>query len=174
MDVWHRRWNAVPSARDIAAQAASCGLSGAQRERLERAVELWFGSPQAASFFAHPDIQAEVPFSVAVGEGSSRFYLVGEIDGLASDGDRALLIDYKTGGSPHEEPAVLRAKHLMQARCYAFALLSSGYASVCADFLRVEQPAPDGGPQQVSYTFEAADLPELEAVIVAAQAEVAR
>lgn len=165
---------AMPSAQDLAAQAASCALSSAQRERLARAVELWFGSAQAAAFFAYPDIRAEVPFSVAAGQGAARFYLVGEIDGLASDGEHAFLIDYKTGGSPHEEPAALHAKHLMQARCYAFALLSSGYASVRADFLRVEQPAADGGPQQVSYAFEAADLPELEAVIAAAQADAAR
>ena len=114
-----------------------------------------------------------MPFSVVVGEGDGRFYLVGEIDGLASDGERAFLIDYKTGGAPDEDAAALHAKHLLQAQCYAFALLGAGFASVDAAFLRVEQPdaARPGEPQVVRYRFAAADLPELEAALAAAHAQ---
>ncbi len=162
-----------PSAADMEAQVAACELTPAQEARLASAIGLWLSSAEAAAFFAHPRIDAEVPFSVVVGEGDGRFYLVGEIDGLASDGERAFLIDYKTGGAPDEDAAALHAKHLLQAQCYAFALLGAGFASVDAAFLRVEQPdaARPGEPQVVRYRFAAADLPELEAALAAAHAQ---
>ena len=67
------------------------------------------------------------------------FFLEGEIDGLADNGDgAAFLIDYKTGGRDDEAPEQLDEKHRLQASCYAYALMRAGYESVEAHFLRIE------------------------------------
>ena len=71
---------------------------------------------------------------------------------------RALLIDYKTGGSPAESPEQLREKHALQARVYADVLRRAGYAVVVLKFVRVEVPDPSAPaqPQVVVYAVERA------------------
>lgn len=182
----------VPLARPPAAReealARGCGLSPAQRARLDAALERWFGSALAARVASCRQVRAEVPFFVpvegeAAASGSSaagaapageaalppRRFMEGEIDLLATDGPdgAALIVDYKTGGAPYEEPERLHAKHLLQARCYAYAVLLQGYGSVEAVFVRVEQAdaADSSQPQTVRYRFEADDLPNLRGLI---------
>ena len=111
-----------------------------------------------------------MPFTAALGG----FFLEGEIDGLADNGDgAAFLIDYKTGGRDDETPEQLDEKHRLQASCYAYALMRAGYESVEAHFLRIERPGTDNprDPQIVPYHFEKTDLPALEALIIAKQRE---
>ncbi|WP_165252244.1 UvrD-helicase domain-containing protein [Adlercreutzia sp. ZJ304] len=163
-----------PEASDICAQERICNLSDAQKTRLESSISRWLKSKKASEFFSYENIAAEVPFCVAVGSGEEKFYLVGEIDGLAHSDEYAHLIDYKTGGMADESSAHLHEKHLLQAQCYAFALLSSGYSEVSADFIRVEQSdiADISQPQIVSYRFNKADLPAIENVLIHAQKDV--
>ena len=106
-------------------------------------------------------------------------FLEGEIDGLAcdfpyeevlnqpEDTRTAYLIDYKTGGSPLELPQEIYHKHLLQAQCYAFALLKQGFASIKACFVRVEQEDPmyPCQPQIQEYEFESSQLSYLESMI---------
>lgn len=168
----------VPTEGDLKTQARICGLSNEQEERLRRAVSLWFSSAEAAEFYSNANIVAEVPFCVKVGTGVEAegvpFYLVGEIDGLASVGEDAFLIDYKTGGSDAEQLDDLRSKHLLQARCYAFALLCSGYSHVRADFVRVERTSSSSSdqPQIVRYEFCISDLQEIEDALMQARSEL--
>ena len=70
---------------------------------------------------------------------------------------RALLIDYKTGGSPAESSEQLQEKHALQARVYADVLRRAGYTDVTLKFVRVEVPDPfaPAQPQVVVYTAEA-------------------
>ena len=108
----------------------------------------------------------------AAGTQSDCPVLEGEIDLLCSDGDgHAFIVDYKTGGNDAETPDQLWEKHLLQARCYAYATLMSGYRSVELHFVRVERPDPSdpAQPQVVDYEFTFADLPELAAAITAAK-----
>ena len=116
-------------------------------------------------------LRAEVPFFVRVGHRVDAPFMEGEIDLLADgeDGRTALVVDYKTGGSPGESPAQLHEKHRLQALCYAYALLMQGYESTEFAFVRVEQPddTKEGQPQQVNYTFTTADLPTIEGEILA-------
>jgi RecB family exonuclease len=101
-------------------------------------------------------------------------YLEGEIDGLAyNDFSHALIIDYKTGGSTHDAPDYLLAKHRLQATCYAYALLKAGFESVDAHFLRIEHvsEANPRNPVIVPYHFEAKDKQVLEAYLLAAYKE---
>lgn len=160
----------APSETAIRAQIQKEGLSEEQQARLRAALVRWLGSDEAARFAAFENRRAEVPFTVAIGN----FFLEGEIDGLADNGDgAAFLIDYKTGGRNDEAPEQLDGKHRLQASCYAYALMRAGYESVEAHFLRIEHSSADNpcDPQIVPYHFEKTDLPVLEALIIAKQKE---
>ena len=160
---------------DVARQRAlerSCGLPAEQRDRLDAALERWFASDIAARVGVCESVSAEAPFLVRVGGPCDAAYLEGEIDLLAcvapagtreQPAGSALVVDYKTGGSPAETAEQLHEKHLLQATCYAYAVLLEGYAQVECVFVRVEQDRADapGQPQTVSYRFDAADADEM-------------
>ena len=160
-----------PDKSHVDALARHCGLSDLQRIRLTEALARWFESDLATRVATFSRLRAEVPFFVRVGRGASAPFMEGEIDLLADgeDGRTALVVDYKTGGSPGETPTQLHEKHRLQALCYAYALLMQGYESTEFAFVRVEQPddTKKGQPQQVNYTFTAADLPAIEGEILA-------
>ena len=161
-----------PDAARQQALERSCGLSAEQRDRLDAALGRWFASDIAARVGACESVIPEAPFLVRVGGSRDAAYLEGEIDLLgrvAPAGTReqpagsALVVDYKTGGLPSETAEQLHEKHLLQATCYAYAVLLEGYAQVECVFVRVEQDrsvAP-GQPQTVSYRFDAADADEM-------------
>ena len=161
-----------PDAARQQALERSCGLSAEQRDRLDAALERWFASDIASRMGACESANPEAPFLVRVGGPCDAAYLEGEIDLLgcvAPAGTReqpagsALVVDYKTGGSPAETAEQLHEKHLLQATCYAYAVLMEGYAQVECVFVRVEQDCADapGQPQTVSYRFDAADVEEM-------------
>ena len=169
-----------PDGARIAAIADALALSPAQRRRLAGACERWFGSVACAETHAWELRRAEVPFVVAL-DGA---LMEGEIDLLcthgAEPGGAALAIDYKTGGSASETPAQLHGKHLLQAQCYAYALLSQGFDEVELRFVRVERPEPPheegtaaaagpGEPQAVSYRFARPDLEDLRGAVAQAR-----
>ena len=108
---------------------------------------------------------AEVPF-FSLGcedEDIARYgaYAEGAIDALATnpaDSSRALVIDYKTGGTPDETPDQLQEKHALQARVYADVLHKAGFEAVTVKFVRVEQLDPTifvepAEPQVVTYNL---------------------
>ena len=161
-----------PDAARQQALERSCGLSAEQRDRLDAALERWFAGDIASRMGACENVSPEAPFLVRVGGPCDAAYLEGEIDLLgcvAPAGTReqpagsALVVDYKTGGSPAETAEQLHEKHLLQATCYAYAVLLEGYAQVECVFVRVEQDRADapGQPQTVSYRFDAADADEM-------------
>lgn len=182
------------SSKDIKAKERFYKLSGPQCERLDEAVRRWLGSSIAKSFFSKKDIGSEVPFMTKISfnaeeiasnlsrkhpefpHGSPnmqhRFYLEGEIDGLASCGGHALLIDYKTGRSGGLDEKGLYEKYLFQAQCYAYAMLRGPYSSVDANFILVEQEDPSLGqePRCVRYSFSTCDLSALKDAILKAYA----
>ncbi len=140
------------------------GLSEEQLLRLDAACQAYFASEVYAQTQQFDNRQAEVPFYVPVGHGDNQGFLEGEIDALCYNDARgeAFVVDYKTGGSPAESASQLHQKHLLQASCYAYALLHSGFQRVRLAFVRVEQRDEVGMPQVVHYEFSAADLERLE------------
>lgn len=168
----------VPSSIVVQSQCSTYSLSTQQQARLHCALDLWFASDCAHKFASYPYRYAEVPFMVSFGVDNAQF-LEGEIDGLAcdfpyeevlnqpEDTRKAYLIDYKTGCSPLEVPQEIYHKHLLQARCYAFALLKQGFTSIKACFVRVEQEDPmhPRQPQIQEYEFESSQLSYLESMI---------
>lgn len=148
----------VPAER-IEALVRYWGVSAAQRTRLEESLARWEGSAVRAELGAWSQVRAEVPFfSLGMDAAREEFgaYAEGAIDVLATDParpDEALVLDYKTGGSPAETPDQLVRKHELQARVYADVLQRAGFARVTLKFVRVEldDAACPGEPQVVTY-----------------------
>ena len=140
-------------------------LTPEQRERFDVALDRWLRSAVRAELLAWPCVRAEVPF-FSLGcedEDIARYgaYAEGAIDALATDPadpTRALVIDYKTGGTPDETAEQLQEKHALQARVYADVLHKEGFEAVTVKFVRVEQTAPAvlvelAEPQVVTYNL---------------------
>ena len=136
-----------------------------QRGRFDVALNRWLRSSVRAELLAWPCVRAEVPF-FSLGcedEDIARYgaYAEGAIDALATnpaDPSRALVIDYKTGGTPDETPDQLLEKHALQARVYSDVLHKAGFETVTVKFVRVEQTAPAvfvelAEPQVVTYNL---------------------
>ena len=136
------------------------GCTAAQRERFDEAVARWLSSDVRAEALAWPCRRAEVPFySLGMDGLVERFgpYAEGAIDLLCTDParpGRALLIDYKTGGTPLETPEQLQEKHALQASVYADVLHKAGYEQVTLKFVRVEVPDPSDPTQPQVVTYE--------------------
>ena len=136
-------------------------VSASQRARFDEALGLWSGSDVRAELLGWPRVLAEVPFfSLGLDDDEirQRFggFAEGAIDALAYDPanpSRALVIDYKTGGSPDETLEELRKKHGLQARIYLDVLHRAGFAEVTLKFVRVEveDPQRPGQPQVITY-----------------------
>lgn len=154
----------LPTAR-AEALARLWRLTPEQRERFDVALDRWLKSAVRADLLAWPCVRAEVPF-FSLGcedEDIARYgaYAEGAIDALATDpadSSRALVIDYKTGGTPDETPEQLQEKHALQARVYAGVLHKAGFEAVTVKFVRVEQADPaifvePAEPQVVTYNL---------------------
>lgn len=151
--------------------------------RLTAAFERWLGS--AACRRAQAAQQCLPEHSFAVPFGNTDLVLEGAFDLLCIEGcnaqggdaqaaetpgqKRAYVVDYKTGGKASETPQELHEKHGLQACCYAYALLNSGFDAVDVDFVRVEQADPKGADtlQTVSFRFGQNDLARIEGIIAA-------
>lgn len=137
------------------------GCSAEQRVRIDAALERWYTSNVRAEALSWPCVRAEVPFYSRGMDGlAERFapYAEGAIDLLCTDPaqpDRALVIDYKTGGSPAETPEQLQDKHELQAHVYADVLNKQGIEHVTLKFVRVEQTDVNDPtqPQVVTYVL---------------------
>lgn len=156
--------DALPAERADALTRLWC-LTPEQRERFDVALDRWLKSAVRADLLAWPCVRAEVPF-FSLGcedEDIARYgaYAEGAIDALVTnpaDSSRALVIDYKTGGTPDETPEQLQEKHALQARVYADVLHKAGFEAVTVKFVRVEQPDPTifvepAEPQVVIYNL---------------------
>lgn len=156
--------DALPAERADALARLWC-LTPEQRERFDVALDRWLKSAVRADLLAWPCVRAEVPF-FSLGcedEDIARYgvYAEGAIDALATDPadpSRALVIDYKTGGTSDETPDQLLEKHALQARVYADVLHKAGFEAVTVKFVRVEQANPaifvePAEPQVVTYNL---------------------
>lgn len=149
----------LPSERaDALCRYWSCTES--QRRRFNGAMDRWLGSDVRAEALTWPVVRAEVPFyTLGMDDMTSQFgaYAEGAIDLLCTDPtdvSRALLIDYKTGGSELETEEHLQEKHALQARVYADVLHKAGYERVTLKFVRVEVPDPADPTQPQVVTYE--------------------
>lgn len=127
------------------------------RSRLTDAIARYSRSTLAERVAAHPLVRREAPFSVRVGGPDRGFFLDGNIDVCAIDGDRALIVDYKTGRGADTQQA-MSEKYELQASCYALAAHRAGAASVETVFVKPEEVDESGQPVAVSLVFDAARI----------------
>ena len=164
---------ALPPVERVDALARACDIGTGQRTRLDEALARWFASDVAAAMGAFSDLRAEAPFFVSIDRSAlPPVFLEGEIDllGMGEDGRFAHVVDYKTGGHADESEPDLALKHVLQAACYAYALMGQGVDEVEATFVRVER-ARQGGvnqPQCVRYRFGREDVSFLREAILEA------
>ncbi|MDO4590207.1 MAG: UvrD-helicase domain-containing protein [Slackia sp.] len=182
---------ARPDGGVVTAVMRACGLSASVRGRLTEAFDRWLASDAARACERAARLDSEMPFFVDVRRSASEArvqdacavpvvrYLEGSIDLFAaglSDAspDAALIVDYKTGGAPGETVGELYAKHALQAVCYAYAALRSGYGMLDVAFVYVEHPglaSPDAA-LTIDYRFERDDIDLLERIIRSACARL--
>lgn len=167
----------MPPDSRIDAVCRQCGVEYGSRFRLTQALAAWFESDLAHDVATDDaSLSAEVPFFVDVPDGhGGSVYLEGEIDLLVISSSNpkglARVVDYKTGGNLSENDGEVRVKHVLQASCYAYALLRAGFDAVEATFVRVEQRSLNGQPQIVRYRFESRDQDSLAHAIAHAHAK---
>lgn len=130
------------------------GLGAEDQQRLARAVGAFAASDVAAMVREAERVQAECPIAVPVGD----TLLTGSIDLVAHRGDRALVVDYKTGRGDRPEGA--QEHYRDQGGCYALALLKDGAAGVDVAFVEVERSCAT-----TSFSFGPGDAAGIEAAI---------
>ena len=165
----------MPADERLRACLATWGAPAGELSALKGACAHWMASDAAAQAATFGVLVPEAPFYVALqGTQGEPIHLEGAMDLLCHDAPtqqdaprRAFIVDYKTGGSAAETTDDLRAKHDLQARCYAYVALTQGFDEVELAFVRVEQPDParPGKPQEVRYRFTRADKQALHELI---------
>ena len=125
------------------------------RDRLLKALQAVSVSPLAETLREAEWVDREVPFALPIAGAD----LVGSIDLVVRDGDRSLIVDYKTGSDSEASDSPERRRgYELQARCYALAELKRGASSVEVRFVFVEQ-----GPREIVMSFSAGERSEIEA-----------
>ncbi len=157
----------APDDERLTALGRSFGIAEEDGPRLREAVRTFLASRLASELASLRRVRTEVPFAVPVGR--QGFLLAGTIDAYAREGDRGLIVDYKTGTAGTE--ADLRDAFALQAACYALVALRDGCERVRVAFARLEV-AEDGEPQAVEYEFDAGDAGAIEAELLADHARM--
>jgi ATP-dependent exoDNAse (exonuclease V) beta subunit len=129
--------------------AASHGLPQESVERLARARKSVHGSGLEDLIGRG---RPEVPFAIAVEGGVVR----GTMDLVVIEGDRATVLDYKSGRTWD----ATGSRYEAQAEVYALALLEAGSAAVDMRFVHVE-----AGCEEAAYSYTTIDRPRIRAQV---------
>lgn len=139
----------------VGALARRYSLGGDAVARLRTAVDAFVASPTAARAFRAERSDREAPLRVGLGETA----LVGNIDLIAWEGDRALIVDYKTGKAPDAHSTRMPAYEL-QAQCYALSALKAGASRVEVRFCFIEHDS-----STIGFDFVPRDAETIEATL---------
>ncbi|MEZ5101440.1 MAG: UvrD-helicase domain-containing protein [Thermoleophilia bacterium] len=127
------------------------------RDRVAEMLAAWDGSAIGARLAALEGGRPELTFTFEAGP----VLLHGRFDLYRRDGDRALVVDYKTNRLDGESPAEVVARdYELQRLVYALAALRDGAAEVETVYVFLERP-----DELVERTFRQADVPLLEATL---------
>ena len=149
-----------PAEDRMAAIARLHRLDKPLTRRLHDAVATVVDSDIAAEIRRFACVRPEWSFTVGVPTASlSAFLLIGAIDLYGRDGDRALVLDYKSGRSG--TVSELEERYRTQASCYAYVALRDGAQTVEVVFARPEAVGPEG-IERVRYEFDASMRERIE------------
>jgi ATP-dependent helicase/nuclease subunit A len=130
-------------------------VDDAELERVETLVRAYCDSGLARRVAGLANVEVERPFAFLL----DGVLLNGRLDVLSRDGERALVLDYKTNGLGGREPAeIVEHEYRGQRAVYGLACLRAGAREVEVVYQFLEAPG-----EPVSETFAAEDEPALTA-----------
>jgi ATP-dependent helicase/nuclease subunit A len=140
------------------------GVSEEELERVAGLVQAYCDSSLAKRVAELRGAQPERPFAFE----HDGVVIRGRLDVLWREGDRALVVDYKSNALDGREPAeIIESEYTLQRLVYALVCLRAGATDVEVAYQFLEQPR-----DVVSRTFSPADAPELETKLSAAIARI--
>ena len=136
----------------------------AEIDRIAGLVSAYCDSPLAARLAELNGARPERPFAFE----HDGVLLHGRLDVLWRDGDRALVVDYKSNVLEGADPqVVVEAEYRLQRLVYALACLRDGAEEVEVAYQFLERPE-----DVVTATFTSADVPQLESELSQAIARI--
>jgi ATP-dependent exoDNAse (exonuclease V) beta subunit len=139
---------------EAAAAAAGVALSLEQRDDIAELTHAFARSPLPARLATARRVAREERFAFLLGDA----LLVGVLDVLAEEGEKALVVDYKTNRLLGRAPAdIVEEEYALQRLAYALALLRAGAPAVEVAYCFLEAPE-----ETVAQSFTAAEAAELE------------
>jgi len=129
--------SSAPSVGSFELTGKRFGLDDDQLTRLRQATDTFVGSTTARRLNDCEVVRREEPLRVAV----SGTMVVGSIDAIGWLGNRALVVDYKTGHGPDDIDDSRRGAYELQAKTYALAAFEGGASEVEVAFCFVEHQA---------------------------------
>jgi ATP-dependent exoDNAse (exonuclease V) beta subunit len=156
----------APASLELAVRSWYPTVTDGELARIAAFVDTYCGSELARRIAALPAARPERPFAFE----HDGVLLHGRLDVLWRDGDRALVLDYKTNALGETDAAeVVEREYRLQRLVYALACLRDGAEEVEVVYHFLESPAA-----VVSATFTAGDRPGLEAELSAAISRIRR
>jgi ATP-dependent exoDNAse (exonuclease V) beta subunit len=155
-----------PDASAVAAEAASAGarLADAEATEIAELVTGFLGSDLCARIAELRDLRREQPFSLRLEAGEGTIPLVGVLDAVGREGERVVVVDYKSDrvGSAADLDALVSHEYGIQRAAYALAALRDGATEVEVVHVFLERPG-----QPASATFRPQDVTALTAELAA-------
>jgi ATP-dependent helicase/nuclease subunit A len=152
---------ALPSKDEIAAQIARCGepVRPEEVDEIAGLVEAFATSSLRERIASADRVRTELAFSFDLDTADGRSLLVnGVVDVHAGEGDRTLIVDYKSDRLADRDPEELvEAAYTTQRLVYALAALRAGAGRVEVVYAFLERPE-----EPVAALFDAGDAPRLE------------
>lgn len=139
-------------------------VTDAELDRISDMVDAYCASDLASRLSLLPGARPERPFAFE----HDGVLVHGRLDVLWRDGEKALVVDYKSNALEGTDPAsVVEAEYRLQRLVYALACLRDGASEAEVAYQFLERP-----DDIVAATFSARDTPELEAELSAAIARI--
>jgi ATP-dependent helicase/nuclease subunit A len=154
---------APPDAAAVVAEAARAGttLADAAARQIADLIAGFLASPVANRLAGISDLRREQPFALRLElEAEQTIPLVGVFDAIGSEGERTVVVDYKSDRlDPDADPAKVAAgDYALQRSAYALAALHDGAAEVEVVHVFLERPR-----EPACATYRHRDLVRIEA-----------
>ncbi len=157
---------APPDAKAVAAEAARAGarLTDAVTGEIAGLVAGLLGSDLGARLASLQDVRREQPFSLRLEAGEETIPLVGVLDAVGREGERVVVVDYKSDrvGTTTDLDALVAHEYGIQRAAYALAALRDGATEVEVVHVFLERPG-----QPAAATFRPQDVAALTGELAA-------
>ncbi len=155
-----------PDAAAVLAEAARGGarLADADAREIAQLVGGFLASDVPPRLASLTDLRREQPFSLRLEAGEESIPLVGVLDAIGREGERVVVVDYKSDrvGPAADLDALVAHEYGIQRAAYALAALRDGATEVEVVHVFLERPG-----QPAAATFRPQDVPALTAELAA-------